>query len=76
MQQGVQTDATCNIQQCWELLATILRPIAQGFTMLTGKSQSGVGKVNCKAVTVISMWFGGLLAFPNTVLTLLNKDIS
>ena len=20
-QQGVQTDATCNIQQCWELLA-------------------------------------------------------
>ena len=21
MQQGVQTDATCNIQQCWELLA-------------------------------------------------------
>ena len=20
MQQGVQTDATCNIQQCWELL--------------------------------------------------------
>ena len=22
MQQGVQTDATCNIQQCWELLHT------------------------------------------------------
>ena len=22
MQQGVQTDATCNIQQCWELLAS------------------------------------------------------
>ena len=21
MQQGVETDATCNIQQCWELLA-------------------------------------------------------
>ena len=21
MKQGVQTDATCNIQQCWELLA-------------------------------------------------------
>ena len=21
MQQGVQTNATCNIQQCWELLA-------------------------------------------------------
>ena len=21
LQQGVQTDATCNIQQCWELLA-------------------------------------------------------
>ena len=31
MQQGVQTDATCNIQQCWELLATMLRPFARGF---------------------------------------------
>ena len=31
MQQGVQTDATYNIQQCWELLATMLRPFARGF---------------------------------------------
>ena len=23
MQQGVQTDATCNIQQCWELLTDV-----------------------------------------------------
>ena len=30
MQQGVQTDATCNIQQCWELLVTMLRPFARG----------------------------------------------
>ena len=33
MQQGVQSNATCNIQQCWELLANILlRPFARGFT--------------------------------------------
>ena len=25
MEQGVQTDATSNIQQCWELLATNIR---------------------------------------------------
>ena len=33
MQQGVQTDATCNIQQCWELRCwpTMLRPFARGF---------------------------------------------
>ena len=24
MQQGVETDATCNVQQCWELLVTNL----------------------------------------------------
>ena len=33
MQQGVQTDATCNIQQYWELLATMLRPFARGFKL-------------------------------------------
>ena len=31
MQQGVQTDATCNCQHCWELLANRLRPFALGF---------------------------------------------
>ena len=33
MQQGVKTDATCNIQQCWELLA-------QGFTHCVKKQQT------------------------------------
>ena len=37
MQQGVQTDATCHIQECWELLATMLRPFARGFNELQVK---------------------------------------
>ena len=31
MQQGVQTDATCSIQQGWELLPTMLCSFARGF---------------------------------------------
>ena len=30
MQQGVQTDATCNIQQCWELLANNAASVCTG----------------------------------------------
>ena len=30
MQQGVQTDATCNIQQCWELLANNVASVCTG----------------------------------------------
>ena len=30
MQQGVQTDATCNIQQCWELLGDIVASVRTG----------------------------------------------
>ena len=30
MQQGVQTDATCNIQQCWELLANNTASVCTG----------------------------------------------
>ena len=30
MQQGVQTDATCNIQQCWELLACNVASVFKG----------------------------------------------
>ena len=37
MQQGVQTDATCNIQQCWELLANDNASVCTGLkTHLTG----------------------------------------
>ena len=30
MQQSVQTDATCNIQQCWELLANNVASVCAG----------------------------------------------
>ena len=30
MQQGVQTDATCNIQHCWELLANNVASVCTG----------------------------------------------
>ena len=30
MQQGVQTDGTCNIQQCWELLANNVASVCTG----------------------------------------------
>ena len=30
MQQGVQTDATCNIQQCWELLPNNVASVCTG----------------------------------------------
>ena len=30
MQQGVQTDATCNIQQCWELLVNNVASVCTG----------------------------------------------
>ena len=30
MQQGVQTDATCNIQQCWQLLANKVAFVCTG----------------------------------------------
>ena len=30
MQQGVQTDATCNIQQCWELFANNVGSVCTG----------------------------------------------
>ena len=29
---NMQQNATCNIEQCWELLATMLRPFAPGLT--------------------------------------------
>ena len=32
MQQGVQTDATCNIQQCWELLTNNVASVCTEFS--------------------------------------------
>jgi len=39
MQQGVQTDGTCNIQQCWDLLANNVTLFARGFKMIKNYSQ-------------------------------------
>ena len=36
MQQGVQTDATCNIQQCWELLAKKDASVCKGLNKYIG----------------------------------------
>ena len=36
MQQGVQTDATCNIQQCWELLANDVASVCTGLKIHEG----------------------------------------
>ena len=36
MQQGVQTDATCNIQQCWELLANNVASVCTGLNNTYG----------------------------------------
>ena len=38
MQQGVQTDTTCNIQQCWELLANNVAFVFAGLKELFLKS--------------------------------------
>ena len=35
MQQGVQTDATCNIQHWWELLANNVASICKGLKSVT-----------------------------------------
>ena len=34
MQQDVQTDATCNIQQCWKLLANTVASVCTGLNGL------------------------------------------
>ena len=35
MKQGVQTGATCNIQQCWELLANNVASVCKGLYTVT-----------------------------------------
>ena len=39
MQQGVETDATCNIQQCWELLANKEASVYTGIYCLFSEAQ-------------------------------------
>ena len=40
-QQGVQTDATCNIQQCWELLANNVTSVCTGLKCTSHLKQLG-----------------------------------
>ena len=49
MQQGVQTDATCNIQQCWKLLANAVASVC------TGLYATGVGQKN-SGWTILTCW--------------------
>ena len=51
MQQGVQTDATCNtmLGSCWP---TMLRPFARGFSVLNNCNSAPV--INCKILDDVS----------------------
>ena len=40
MQQAVQTDATCNIQQCWEFLANNVATVYTGLKTQTERALS------------------------------------
>ena len=53
MQQGLQTDAACNIQQCWELQANMLRPFAPGLTF----RRCCLVPVNCsESSKILTLW--------------------
>ena len=55
MQQGVQTDATCNIQQCWELLANEGASIYTGIYCLFSEAQQ-LRKKNMTKKEDIYVW--------------------
>ena len=42
MQQGVQTDATCNIEQYWELLANNVASVCTGLWGFVAREHFGV----------------------------------
>ena len=54
MQQGVQTDATCNIQQCWELLVSNVASVCTqphrklSKILMSLNSREGIPKVCCE----------------------------
>ena len=60
MQQGVQTDATCNIQQCWELLSNKVAPIGTGFSnnRIRGRSRDDVVEI-----LFLVFYFGSTIRF-------------
>ena len=50
MQQGVQTDTTCNIQQCWELLANNVASVCAGLAVPSMKWIKFFLRLNTKAI--------------------------
>ena len=50
IQHGVQTDATCNIQQCWELLANNVASVCTGLKAQTRKRLPIRGKKQKKRI--------------------------
>ena len=70
MQQGVQTDATCNIQQCWELLvnnvaSVCTQPKVGQLPILerTMKQMDTNTRKLEKETREIRCWFGAFLTF-------------
>ena len=50
MQQGVQTDATCNIQQCWELLANNVASVCTELNADTSELILSVSRASEEAI--------------------------
>ena len=44
MHQGVQTDATCNRQQCWELLANNIASVCTGLNVVMLSEKNLIAK--------------------------------
>ena len=68
MQQGVQTDVTCNIQQCWELLANNVGSFCTGL-----KTQSSSKKKPFKHPRVQWRKLSNYLGMTSTVLLVLKR---
>ena len=59
MRQDVQTDATCNIQQCWQLWSAMLRPFARSLTTPNNTHQRTCNRV-CKLTQRVRLHANGL----------------
>ena len=65
MQQGVQTDATCNIQQCWELLTNNVASVCTGLYYCRYYAYKNFTKQHV---------CGSTLSYPNNFLITLTKS--
>ena len=71
LQQGVQTDATCNIKQCWELLVNNVASVCTGLKMPVGELSHSNDTWSYQGPSVFSC------VFPRVVMTAfiaLNSD--